>query len=64
MPARKAYVGDGVYVEFDDYGGIDLTTENGLAVTNRIYLEPAVWSRLVALVKNRLDADDADNVSV
>lgn len=56
MPARKPYVGDGVYVEFDDYGAIHLTTENGLAVTNRIVLEPEVWARLVELVQNRRDA--------
>lgn len=65
MPARKMYVGDGVYVEFvDDFGSIDLTTENGLAVTNRIMLEPEVWTRLVEIMKNRRDADDASNVSV
>lgn len=63
MPARKAYVGDGVYVEFDP-DGIVLTTENGLEVTNRIVLEPPYWARLVTLVKNRLDEDDAENVSV
>ena len=65
MPARKMYVGDGVYVEFvDDFGSIDLTTENGLAVTNRIMLEPEVWTRLVEIMTNRRDADDASNVSV
>lgn len=60
MPARKMYVGDGVYVEFiDDFGSIDLTTENGLEVTNRIQLEPEVWTRLVEIIRNRRDAEDA-----
>ena len=59
MPARKAYVGDGVYVEFSQsqfvLGEIILTTENGLEVTNRIVLDYAVWMRLVELVTNRLE---------
>lgn len=40
----KAYLGDGVYAEFDqlDSGSVKLTTENGLEVTNTIYLEAEV----------------------
>jgi hypothetical protein len=36
--STKAYLGDGVYVEFDRFGTLVLTTENGLSVTNTIYL--------------------------
>lgn len=35
----KKYLGDGVYVEIDSCGSIVLTTENGIAETNRIVLE-------------------------
>jgi hypothetical protein len=35
---KKEYLGDGVYVAFDDYS-IILTTENGIIVTNTIYLD-------------------------
>lgn len=37
----KTYVGDGVYAEFDGFG-IVLTTEDGVSVSNMIYLEPDV----------------------
>jgi hypothetical protein len=42
---EKVYLGDGVYAYFDGYG-IMLTSENGLAVTNKIYLEQDVLKAL------------------
>lgn len=42
---EKEYIGDGAYVEFDGYALI-LTTENGIEVTNTIYLEPDVLDKL------------------
>ena len=42
----KTYLGDGVYVELDEVGAVVLTTENGIAVTNRIVLEPEVLESL------------------
>ena len=42
----KTYVGDGVYLEYDNDGDFILTTENGLEITNRIVLEPEVWRSL------------------
>ena len=42
---RKWYLGDGVYVDVDERGVV-LTTENGIAVTNTIVLEPEVWTAL------------------
>lgn len=38
----KTYLGDAVYAEADGYGGIMLTTEDGVSTTNSIYLEPEV----------------------
>lgn len=35
---KKEYIGDGVYVEHNQFGLI-LTTENGIEVTNRIVLD-------------------------
>ena len=46
----KQYLGDGVYVDFDSYGGLILTTEDGLRVTHRIVLEPEVYESLTAYV--------------
>ena len=46
----KEYLGDGVYVDIED-GMIKLTTENGIEVTNTIYLEPNVYSALQEYVK-------------
>ena len=50
----KEYLGDGAYVDFDGYALV-LTTENGIHVTNRIVLEPEVYSALVRYVE-RLSA--------
>lgn len=48
----KTYLGDGVYVEFDDRTlDVVLTTENGVAVTNRIVLEPEVLDSLEHAVR-------------
>jgi hypothetical protein len=38
-------LGDGVYVNFNGYA-LELTTENGIAITNTIVLEPEVWTAL------------------
>jgi hypothetical protein len=43
---KKEYIGDAVYAEFDRYGALVLTTENGISVTNRIVLEPEVLAAL------------------
>lgn len=45
MSERKEYLGDGVYVRFDGWG-LWLTTENGVRVTNEIFLEPEVFAAL------------------
>jgi hypothetical protein len=49
--SARAYVGDGVYVEFDSgfVGNTVLVTSDGLRDTNRIELEPEVWARLLML---------------
>lgn len=44
---NKSYLGDGVYVDWDDATySIVLTTEDGISVTNRIILEPEVLTAL------------------
>lgn len=47
---KKLYLGDGVYVHFDGFSLI-LTTENGMEVTNTIFLEPDTYSALQDFVK-------------
>lgn len=43
-----AYMGDGVYIRASGWGTcVDVTTEDGITVTNRIVLEPEVWRALV-----------------
>ena len=54
---EKQYIGDGVYVRYDESHSIVLTTENGIEVTNTISLEPEIlrWlERYVAQVKEYL----------
>ena len=41
----KIYLGDAVYATFDGYG-VNLTTEDGVSITNSIYLEPQVLDAL------------------
>ena len=44
MSNEKSYLGDSVYADIDDFGGLVLTTENGYPddPRNTRYLEPAV----------------------
>ena len=42
----KRYIGDGVYVDVED-SMLKLTTEDGISVTNTIFLEPYVYDALV-----------------
>ena len=46
----KEYLGDAVYAEYTDRG-IELTTEDGIRVTNRIFLEPEVLHALISFAK-------------
>ncbi len=43
---NKSHLGDGVYVDFDGSGSIVMTTEDGIEVSNTIYLEPEVLRAL------------------
>lgn len=47
----KVYLGDGVYAEFDQFGAVKLTTENGIETTNTIYLEPEVVEAFLDFLK-------------
>lgn len=47
----KTYIGDQVYVTYDGYHVI-LTTENGIATTNQIYMEPEVLAAFIKWAKN------------
>lgn len=53
QPDTKEYLGDGVYVDLDEWGAIILTTENGLKITNRIVLEPIVCQALKEYVDRK-----------
>jgi hypothetical protein len=46
----KAYLGDGVYVARSELG-LELTTEDGISVTNRIVLEPEVVEAFLRYVE-------------
>lgn len=60
--SEKAYLGDGVYMDFDGYH-IVLTTNNGREDTNTVYLEPEVLDNMLRMLKtmeqkwNKIDAD-------
>lgn len=48
----KSYLGDGVYIEWDDHAPnvLRLTTENGVEVQNEIFLEEEVYNALLDYV--------------
>lgn len=50
---RKCYLGDSVYVEFDERRRVKLTTENGLPTdpSNVIFLEPEVIASFLDWLK-------------
>ena len=52
--ATKLYLGDGVYVDHDGFNLI-LTTENGISVTNEIFLEPDIFEALKRYAESRHD---------
>ncbi len=43
----KDYLGDGVYINHDNFHTI-LTTEDGISVSNIIYLEPEMAAKIIA----------------
>jgi len=47
---EKEYLGNGVYVEINEFGQIVLTTEYGNGPTNTIYMEPEVYAALTEYV--------------
>lgn len=47
---KPAYLGDAVFVDWDGFALV-LTTTNGVRVTNRIVLEPEVYTALVRYVE-------------
>lgn len=53
---NKQYLGDGAYIEWDEYSGqLVLTAENGTEVTSTIYLGPVEYKALVRYVENIKD---------
>jgi hypothetical protein len=44
--SNKTYLGDGAYAEFDGYQ-LCVTAENGVEVTNTVYLDPSVLMALL-----------------
>jgi hypothetical protein len=51
---KKLYLGDSVYVTWDDLGRLVLTTENGYPddPRNRIVLEPEIFANLTEFAVN------------
>lgn len=45
----KVYLGDGAYVSLEE-GTVILTTENGIRISNVVYLEPQVLEHLLRVL--------------
>ena len=46
-PILEDYIGDGVYVESDNYGGIWIKANHHEHPTDKVYLEPSVFEALL-----------------
>lgn len=53
MSENHVYIGDGVYVEFKDYGDVILKANNHINPTDIVVLEPQVLLSFIALLKDR-----------
>ena len=51
MSDNKEYLGDGVYVESNNYE-IILTTENGIEILNTVYLDIDTSIKLYDVIRN------------
>ena len=63
---NKEYLGDGVYIEVDNFGDIVLTTENGISTINRIILEPTVleaFENYIRRLRKELEKNQGDRNS-
>lgn len=55
--SEKKYLGDGCYADMDGRD-IVLTTENGVDVTNTVYLEPETFRALVRFGARFVEVSD------
>jgi hypothetical protein len=60
--ANKEYLGDGVYVNYNGWA-IVLTAEDGIRVTNEIFLEGSVFQALADYVKRLKTSPELDSPS-
>ena len=58
---EKTYLGDAVYAAFDGYHVV-LTTENGISISNTIFLEPAVMDALDTYNKRLRDEAESKRI--
>ena len=58
---NKHYLGDGVFIELED-NMIKLTTENGIEITNTIFMESKVYNNLTEWI-NRLQHIESNKES-
>ena len=56
--STKAYLGDGAYIDVDGYGGLLLTTEDGISVQNSISLEPSAITAFLTYLKRESPGGD------
>ena len=61
----KAYLGDGAYVEWrEDIQSVMLTTENGIEVTNMVFLGLKELDLLFNFVDNIINEENSEYVGV
>jgi hypothetical protein len=58
---KKEYLGDSVYVEPDDFGGLKLTTENGVRPDNTIILDPYVLAAFLKYLDRLTEENEEES---
>lgn len=47
MPLNKEYLGDGVYIQIDTIGRIILTVEDGISISDTIYIDQTIMKGII-----------------
>ena len=59
--AKKAYLGDAVYADIDNFGRLVLTTEDGIQASNEIIFELNIIESLMNYLHINFDIPAAEN---
>ncbi len=60
----KEYLGDAVYIDDGNFGGVVLTTSNGVVDTNTIHLDDSVLKNLFGWIERKKEVKNGTGSKV